>query len=139
MSAKHRADAIFYYSQIRLAIYGLRHAVELHDANPKNEPQPARYRGVAFAASCRWFEVIGEILKQLEAAWPSETERMAKYPEVNWKSWKRLRDVLAHNIWGLRPELLGRAYELGVPVLLDAINAIITELEAEAQESSGPA
>lgn len=66
-------------------------------------------------AVLRNIEVIGEAVKRLP---PDLTSR---HPEVDWNGWARLRDVLAHQYFGVNVELLADAVDEELPALENAM------------------
>ena len=69
-------------------------------------------------AIVRNIEVIGEAIKSLPE------ELTARYPAVDWSGWARLRDVLAHQYFGVDIDLLADALGYELPLLEAAIAAL---------------
>ena len=60
-------------------------------------------------------EIIGEAVKRLP---PDLTSR---HPEVDWNGWARLRDVLAHQYFGIDVDLLADAVDEELAALEHAV------------------
>jgi uncharacterized protein with HEPN domain len=76
---------------------------------------------MAFDAILRNLEIIGEAAKNV----PSEVR--ARYPEVEWRAIAGLRDVMAHEYYGLENETLWNIVEREVPVLVEQLTKIIQQ------------
>ena len=66
-------------------------------------------------AVVRNVEILGEAIKRL----PDELKSLR--PQIDWGGWARLRDVLAHQYFGVDVELLADAIENELPALETAI------------------
>ncbi|MEO6324254.1 MAG: HepT-like ribonuclease domain-containing protein [Thermoanaerobaculia bacterium] len=75
-------------------------------------------------AVVRNIEVIGEAIKHL----PEELTALQQH--VDWGGWARLRDVLAHQYFGVDIELLADALETELPALERAISLLQGRTEA---------
>jgi uncharacterized protein with HEPN domain len=79
---------------------------------------------MAYDAVLRNLEVIGEAAKNV----PPEVR--ARYPQVDWRAMAGLRDVMAHEYYGLENETLWNIVEREVPVLVEQINKILQQESA---------
>lgn len=89
------------------------------------------FRGTVYDALCRNYEVIGEAIKQIEREWPDEPERMLRFPLVAWREWKGMRDVLAHNLFGVDYRLILQTLHIDIGPLFDACQEILSDLNIE--------
>ena len=72
-----------------------------------------------FDAVVRNLEIIGEAAKQI----PLDVR--ARYPEVEWRKIAGLRDVIAHEYFGIDTDILWDVIECRVPVLLEDLHRIL--------------
>ncbi len=88
----------------------------------RGEPPARRLAESALVrdAVVRNVEIIGEAIKHLPEL------LTARHPEVDWNGWSRLRDVLAHQYFGVDVELLADALENELPVLDRAVASLKT-------------
>ena len=73
----------------------------------------------------RGLEIIGEATKHI-----SEEVRI-KYPEVPWKDMAGMRDVLAHEYFGVDEETVWLTAKEKIPQLKPLIEKILTEMHDE--------
>ena len=71
------------------------------------------------AAIERKLEIIGEAVKRLTPAFREA------HPEVDWRGWTGLRDVIAHRYDELDEERIGFAAATDVPELLKALEDLL--------------
>lgn len=69
----------------------------------------------------RWLTIIGEAVKRLTVSYRE------LHPEVPWRGWAGLRDVLAHAYDEINPEELWRISTSDVRQLLDAVESLLGE------------
>ncbi|MFN8615969.1 MAG: HepT-like ribonuclease domain-containing protein [Dehalococcoidia bacterium] len=69
----------------------------------------------------RWRTIIGEAVKRLTMGYRE------LHPEVPWRGWAGLRDVLAHAYDEINPEELWRISTSDVRRLLDAVESLLGE------------
>jgi uncharacterized protein with HEPN domain len=74
-----------------------------------------------FDAVARNLEIIGEAAKHI----PSEVR--ACYPRVQWSKIAGLRDIVAHEYFGLDVDILWDVIQNHVPALLDDVQRILNE------------
>ncbi len=79
-------------------------------------------QGMAYSAVLRELSVIGEAIKQVDA------ELRGRRPELPWREWAGLRDIVVHHYFGLQDETLWRVVREDVPVLSLAVNELISSL-----------
>ncbi len=72
-----------------------------------------------FDAVVRNLEIIGEAAKHIPPA------VRARYPEVEWNKIASLRDIVAHEYFGLDEDILWDLVQNRIPVLLDRIRQIL--------------
>ena len=72
-------------------------------------------------AFVRSLEVIGEAVKKL----PMEIRE--KYPEVPWKSISGMRDVLIHDYFGIKYEIVWKTIRERIPELKEQVEKILSE------------
>jgi uncharacterized protein with HEPN domain len=76
---------------------------------------------------CMLLIVIGEALKKLDKI--TDTSLLAKYPQINWKQVKGLRDVISHQYFDVNAEAIFDVCETKIGPLGDAIAKIIEDLK----------
>jgi len=72
-----------------------------------------------FDAVVRNLEIIGEATKHIPP------EMRARYPNVEWHKIAGLRDIVAHEYFGLDEDILWDVVQNRIPVLLDSIQQIL--------------
>jgi uncharacterized protein with HEPN domain len=72
-----------------------------------------------FDAVVRNLEIIGEAVKHIPP------EMRARYPDVEWHKIAGLRDIVAHEYFGLDEDILWDVIQHRIPVLLDWILQIL--------------
>jgi uncharacterized protein with HEPN domain len=72
-----------------------------------------------FDAVARNLEIIGEAAKH------NPLEMRARYPDVEWHKIAALRDIVAHEYFGLDEDILWDVIQHRIPVLLDRIQQIL--------------
>ena len=72
-----------------------------------------------FDAVVRNLEIIGEAAKRIPA------EVQASYPDVEWRSIAGLRDIVAHEYFGIDEDILWDIIEHQVPDLLTHVRQIL--------------
>jgi uncharacterized protein with HEPN domain len=78
------------------------------------------------------FRVVKNALTELgEAAKAIPEETRARYPDVEWKGFAGLRDMMAHQYFGIDTRML-------LPIVRDEIPALLRAVESELQELDPP-
>ncbi len=72
-------------------------------------------------------QLIGEAVKQL----PDELR--AAYPAIPWREIAGMRDVIAHAYFALDLDILWRGVQTDVPVLLDTVCRMLSEITPESE------
>ncbi len=78
-------------------------------------------------AICMMMIVIGEALKNLDKI--TEGKLLSRYPEVDWKKAKGMRDILTHHYADINAETVFFTCERKIPQLLYTIRKIKKDLE----------
>jgi uncharacterized protein with HEPN domain len=79
-------------------------------------------------AICMMLIVIGESLKNLDKV--TEGKLLSRYPDVDWKKAKGMRDIITHHYANINAETVFFTCKRKIPTLLDTIQRIIHELES---------
>jgi uncharacterized protein with HEPN domain len=78
------------------------------------------------------FRAVKNALTELgEAAKAIPEETRVRYPEVDWKGFAGLRDMMAHQYFGIDTQML-------LPIVRDEIPALLRAVESELQEQDPP-
>ena len=73
-------------------------------------------------AVVRNLEIIGEAVKRLPP------EFLADWPDVDWGGWARMRDVVAHQYFGVDVEVIWNAIQDELPGLVVAVRTLLDGL-----------
>lgn len=73
-------------------------------------------------AICMMLIAIGENLKNLDKV--TEGKLLVKFPEVDWKGAKGMRDIISHHYFDLNAEIVFSVCKDRVPGLIEAVNKI---------------
>lgn len=76
-------------------------------------------------AICMMLIAIGEGLKNLDKI--THSELLVRYPEVDWKGVKGLRDVISHHYFDLNADLIFSICKDRIPGLMETINRMISD------------
>ncbi len=76
---------------------------------------------------CMMLIVIGESLKKLDKA--TDKKLLSKYPDVDWKKAKGMRDIITHHYADINAETVFFTCEKKIPDLLKTIEKIIKDLK----------
>ena len=77
----------------------------------------------AINAYCRSLEIIGEACKQLTKGFKQN------FPQVDWKGFSGLRDIIIHQYFGIDYDIIWLTIINEIPETLDEIKRIITFCE----------
>lgn len=78
-------------------------------------------------AICMMLIAIGESLKNLDKI--TEFEILNRYPAVDWKGAKGVRDIISHHYFDIDAEAIFTICEERIPGLIDTITGIINDLK----------
>ncbi len=78
-------------------------------------------------AICMMLIVIGESLKKLDKV--TENDLLSKYPDVDWKKAKGMRDIITHHYADINAETVFFTCKKKIPDLLGTIKKVINDLE----------
>ncbi len=78
-------------------------------------------------AICMMLIVIGESLKNLDKI--TGQQFLIKYPDVDWKNAKGMRDIITHHYADIHAETIYYTCERKIPLLLDTVQKMIRDLQ----------
>ena len=96
----------------------------LIDYQSRHTLEDAKADPVVYFGLVNHVEIIGEAVFKLTL------EFRAKHSEVNWGDIERMRHVLVHGYYKIRPEQLWNTIEIDVPALKPIIEQLIEELKS---------
>ena len=76
-------------------------------------------------AVCMLLIAIGESLKKIDRI--SDGKLFAKYPDVDWKGLKGIRDVISHQYFDLDAEAVFNTSKKDIPQLIETLRQLIKE------------
>ncbi len=76
---------------------------------------------------CMLLLAIGESLKNLDKI--TEGSLLLKYPQIDWKKAKGLRDIISHQYFDVNAEAIFDVCETKIKMLFDAVTVIIEDLK----------
>ena len=79
-----------------------------------------------FDSICMLLSAIGEALKNLDKT--TNKTLLPRYPQVDWKKAKGLRDIISHQYFDINVEAIYNVCKNNIPELAQTINRIIREL-----------
>ncbi|HIP13481.1 MAG TPA: DUF86 domain-containing protein [Sulfurospirillum arcachonense] len=77
-------------------------------------------------ALCMQLIAIGESLKNVDKL--TEKKLLAKYPDINWRAAKGIRDIITHHYFDLDAESIYDVCENNIEPLLKTIDTIIEDI-----------
>lgn len=77
-----------------------------------------------FFAAARAIEIVGEAARHI----PEDVQR--RFPAIPWRQIIGMRNVLAHNYDGADPRIVYDTVTLFLPGLIDALPAVIADVDA---------
>jgi len=78
-------------------------------------------------AICMMLVAIGESLKNVDKI--TGNSLLDKYPQVDWKSAKGIRDIISHAYFDLNAEAVYETCKNDIPVFIETINRIIEDIK----------
>jgi uncharacterized protein with HEPN domain len=79
-----------------------------------------------FDSICMLLSAIGEALKNLDKT--TSKTLLPRYPQVDWKKAKGLRDIISHQYFDINVEAIYNVCKNNIPELAQTINKMIREL-----------
>jgi len=79
-----------------------------------------------FDSICMLLSAIGEALKNLDKV--THNILLPRYPQVDWKKAKGMRDIISHHYFDLNAEAIYNVCKNHIPELAQTINKMIREL-----------
>ena len=79
-----------------------------------------------FDSICMLLITIGESLKNLDKI--TNGELLPKYPEIEWKKVKGLRDIISHQYFDVNTEAIFDVCETKLPKLLEVVSKMLDEI-----------
>lgn len=80
-----------------------------------------------FDSICMLLIAIGESLKNLDKV--TNGELLCKYPHIDWKKAKGLRDIISHQYFDVNAEAIFDVCEAKIPLLVEVIKKMRNDLE----------
>ena len=78
-------------------------------------------------AICMMLVAIGESLKKIDKI--TGNSLLDKYPQVDWKSAKGIRDIISHAYFDLNAEAVYETCKNDIPVFVETITGIIEDIK----------
>lgn len=78
-------------------------------------------------ALCMQLIAIGESLKNIDKL--TDKQLLIKYPQIDWKAAKGIRDIISHHYFDLDAEAIYDVCENNIEPLLNTIDKIIEDLK----------
>lgn len=79
-------------------------------------------------AICMLLIAVGESLKNVDKA--AGPDFLKRYPQVNWRNAKGMRDIISHHYFDLDAEAVFDVCKENIPVLVSTLTQMIADLEA---------
>ena len=76
---------------------------------------------------CMQLIAIGESLKNLDKV--TEKKLLVRYPQVDWKSVKGVRDIISHHYFDLNAEAIYDVCEKDIPLFIHTVEKIIEDVK----------
>ena len=77
-------------------------------------------------AVCMQLIAIGESLKQLDKL--TGNSLLSRYPEIEWKKAKGLRDIITHHYFDVNAEAIYNVCKNNIPALSETLERILKEI-----------
>ncbi len=78
-------------------------------------------------AICMQLIAIGESLKNLDKV--AGPELLARYPQVDWKSAKGMRDIISHHYFDLDAEAVFDVCKVNLPQMIPVLKQILADVD----------
>ena len=75
---------------------------------------------------CMQLIAIGESLKNIDKI--TDNKLLTKYPEIDWKGVKGLRDIISHHYFDVDAEVIYKTLKEDIPLLRNILNKIKDDL-----------
>ena len=73
---------------------------------------------------------VGESLKNLDKV--AGMEFLGRYPQIDWKSAKGMRDIISHHYFDLDAEAVFNVCKINLPEMIPVLNQMIADVQAGA-------
>jgi len=81
-----------------------------------------------FDSICMLLIALGEALKNLDKV--TNRELLIKYPQIDWKKAKGLRDIISHHYFEMDADIIFDVCQIKIPEVSHAINQIINDMKS---------
>ena len=82
-----------------------------------------------FDSICMLLITIGESLKNLDKV--TNGELLSKYPDIDWKKVKGLRDIISHQYFDINAEAIFDVCEVKLIELIRVVKKMLAEMQCE--------
>lgn len=72
---------------------------------------------------------IGEVLKQVDKL--TDSQLLFKYPEIDWKKAKGMRDIITHHYFDIDAETIYTVCQEHLPAMMAVIKKILNDLQED--------
>ncbi len=81
-----------------------------------------------FDSICMLLIALGEALKNLDKV--TNRELLIKYPQIDWKKAKELRDIISHHYFEMDADIIFDVCKTKIPEVSQTINQIINDIKS---------
>ncbi len=81
-----------------------------------------------FDSICMLLIALGEALKNLDKV--TNRELLIKYPQIDWKKAKGLRDIISHHYFEMDADIIFDVCKTKIPEVSQTINQIINDIKS---------
>ena len=81
-----------------------------------------------FDSICMLLIALGEALKNLDKV--TNKELLIKYPQIDWKKAKGLRDIISHHYFEMDADIIFDVCKTKIPEVSQTINQIINDIKS---------
>jgi uncharacterized protein with HEPN domain len=78
---------------------------------------------------CMQLIAIGESLKNMDKV--AGTEWLGRYPQIDWKSAKGMRDIITHHYFDLDAEAVFNVCKVNLPEMIPVLKQMIADVQSE--------